>query len=118
MRGIDDEERGEGPVVCLAHAGVHSAWFGPLFGDSALDRFRVIRLIRPGYGGNPPPAERASLGAHARACGERLRQRGVGRAYWVGHSSSCCIGLQLALDQPDLIAGLVLFETAKPSGPI
>jgi pimeloyl-ACP methyl ester carboxylesterase len=118
MQRIDDDERGEGPVVCLVHAGVHSAWFGPLFRDSALDRFRVIRLIRPGYGGNPPPADRASLSAHARACGERLRDLGIGPAYWVGHSSSCCIGLQLALDQPDVIAGLVLFETAKPSGPI
>jgi pimeloyl-ACP methyl ester carboxylesterase len=26
--------------------------------------------------------------------------------------------LQLALDQPDLVAGLVLYETAKPSGPM
>jgi pimeloyl-ACP methyl ester carboxylesterase len=118
MKGIDFEERGDGPVVCLAHAGVFSAWFDPLFHESALDRFRVIRLIRPGYGTNPPPSELASLTAHARACGDLLRELGAGPAYWVGHSSSCCIGLQLALDQPDLIAGLILFETAKPSGPI
>jgi pimeloyl-ACP methyl ester carboxylesterase len=115
---IEYEERGHGPVVCLAHAGVHSAWFGSLFRESVLDGFRVVRLVRPGYGSSPPPSERASLSAQARACGDLLRDVGAGRVYWVGHSSSCCIGLQLALDRPDLVAGLVLFETAKPSGPI
>jgi pimeloyl-ACP methyl ester carboxylesterase len=50
--------------------------------------------------------------------GELLRELATGPVYWVGHSSSCCIGLQFALDQPDLVAGLILFETAKPSGPI
>ena len=118
MKGIDYEERGQGPAVCLAHAGVFSAWFSPLWRTSALDGFRVIRLIRPGYGNNPPPSERASLTAHARACGALLRELGVDRVYWVGHSSSCCIGLQLAIDQPNLVAGLILFETARPSGPI
>jgi pimeloyl-ACP methyl ester carboxylesterase len=112
------EERGSGAVICLAHAGVHSAWFGPLFHDPTLDGFRVIRVVRPGYGGTPPPSAPASLAAHALACGQLLRDLDAEPAYWVGHSSSCCIGLQLALDQPDLLAGLILFETAKPSGPM
>ena len=115
---LEYEERGEGPVLCLAHAGVFSAWFGPMFREPALDGFRLIRLVRPGYGRSAPPTEPASLRAHARQCAELLGELGVRRAYWVGHSSSCCIGLQLALDHPDLVAGLVLFETAKPSGPI
>ena len=115
---LEYEERGEGPALCLAHAGVFSAWFGPMFREPALDGFRLIRLVRPGYGRSAPPTEPASLAAHARQCAELLGELGVRRAYWVGHSSSCCIGLQLALDHPDLVAGLVLFETAKPSGPI
>jgi pimeloyl-ACP methyl ester carboxylesterase len=36
----------------------------------------------------------------------------------VGHSSSCCIGLQLALDDPKLVASLILFEPAKPWGAV
>ena len=118
LADLEYEERGEGPVVYLVHAGVHSSWFAPLFAAPGLDRFRVIRPIRPGYGRSPAPTERASLAAQARSCGELLRRLGVGRAYWVGHSSSCCIGLQLALDAADLVAGLVLFEPAKPSGPV
>jgi pimeloyl-ACP methyl ester carboxylesterase len=110
------DERGRGEVVYLVHAGVHSAWFGPLFDDPALDPFHVIRPVRPGYGGSPAPDEKASIAAHARSCGELLRKLGVERAHWVGHSSSCCIGLQLALDSPELVASLILFEPAKPSG--
>jgi pimeloyl-ACP methyl ester carboxylesterase len=114
--GLDYDERGAGEVVCLAHAGVFSAWFAPLFEQPALDGFRVIRPIRPGYGRSPAPSEPASIAAHARRCGELLRGLGVTRAHWVGHSSSCCIGLQLALDDPGLVASLILFEPAKPSG--
>jgi pimeloyl-ACP methyl ester carboxylesterase len=112
------DERGTGEVVYLVHAGVHSAWFAPLFAEPALDPFRVIRPVRPGYGGSPAPAEKASLPAHARSCAELLDKLGVERVHWVGHSSSCCIGLQLALDRPELVASLVLIETAKPSGPL
>ena len=112
------DERGTGEVVYLVHAGMHGAWFGPLFDEPALDPFRVIKPIRPGYGGNPGPDEKASIAAHARSCGELLRELGVERAHWVGHSSSCCMGLQLALDSPDLVASLILFEPARPSGKV
>jgi pimeloyl-ACP methyl ester carboxylesterase len=113
---LEYEQRGAGPAVFLVHAGVHSSWFAPMYEERSLDRFRVIRPIRPGYGHSPAPSEPASLAAHSSACGRLLQELGVGEAYWVGHSSSCCIGLQLALDQPELVAGLVLYEPAKPSG--
>jgi pimeloyl-ACP methyl ester carboxylesterase len=117
LAGLDYDDRGAGEAVCLVHAGIFSAWFAPLFQQPALDGFRVIRPIRPGYGNSPAPSEPASIAAHAHRCGALLRGLGVTRAHWVGHSSSCCIGLQLALDDPDLVAGLILFEPAKPSGP-
>jgi len=116
LAGLDYDERGAGEVVFLVHAGVFGAWFAPLFDQPALDGFRVIRPIRPGYGRNPAPSAPASIAAHAHRCGELLRGLGVTRAHWVGHSSSCCIGLQLALDDPGLVASLTLFEPAKPSG--
>jgi pimeloyl-ACP methyl ester carboxylesterase len=116
LAGLDYDERGAGEVVCLVHAGIFSAWFAPLFKQPALDSFRVIRPVRPGYGHSPAPSTPASIAAHARRCGALLRGLGVTRAHWIGHSSSCCIGLQLALDDPDLVASLILFEPAKPSG--
>ena len=115
--GLEYEERGAGEVIYLVHAGVHSAWFRPLFEERALDGFRVIRVVRPGYG-HSEVATGHSFADHARACGRLLRELGVERAFWVGHSSSCGIGLQLAVDDPELVAGLVLYESAKPSGPL
>ena len=112
------DERGDGEVVYLVHAGAHSASFGPLFDEPTLDPFHVIRPIRPGSGRSPAPDEKASIAAHARSCGELMRKLGVERAHLVGHSSSCCIGLQLALDSPELVASLVLFEPARPSGKV
>jgi pimeloyl-ACP methyl ester carboxylesterase len=94
--GMEYDERGAGEVVCLVHAGVFGGWFAPLFERPELDGFRVIRPLRPGYGGSPAPAGATSLADDARRCGELLHELGVERAHWVGHSSSCCIGLQLA----------------------
>jgi pimeloyl-ACP methyl ester carboxylesterase len=116
LASMEYDERGAGEVVCLVHAGVFGAWFAPLFERPELDGFRVIRPLRPGYGGSPAPAGTTSLAYHARRCGELLHGLGAERAHWVGHSSSCCIGLQLALDDPRLVASLILFEPAKPSG--
>jgi pimeloyl-ACP methyl ester carboxylesterase len=112
------EDRGAGEAVYLVHAGVFSSWFGPLFAEPALNGFRVIRPVREGYGGVTAPDEPKSLAAHARSCAALLRGLGVERAHWVGHSSSCCIGLQAALDDPELVASLILFEPAKPSGAV
>jgi pimeloyl-ACP methyl ester carboxylesterase len=118
MADMHYEERGTGDVVYLVHAGVFSSWFAPLFAEPALDGFRVIRPVRQGYGGVGAPDEPKSLAAHARSCAALLRELGVERAHWVGHSSSCCIGLQVALDDPKLVASLILFEPAKPSGAV
>lgn len=115
---IEFQERGTGEVVFLVHAGVFSSWFEAVFDDCALDGFRVVMPIRPGYHPSRAPDERASLAAHARACAQLLRDLKAIPAHVVGHSSSCCIGLQLALDDPDCVASLALFEPAKPSGPI
>jgi pimeloyl-ACP methyl ester carboxylesterase len=85
LADLEYDERGAGEVICLVHAGIYSSWFAPLFDEPALDGFRVIRPIRPGYGRSAAPAEPASLAAHARACGELLRRLDVERAHWVGH---------------------------------
>jgi pimeloyl-ACP methyl ester carboxylesterase len=116
MAGLEYEERGDGEVIYLVHAGVHSGWFTPLFEERGLDGFRLVRVVRPGYGRSEVPAGHLSMADHARACGRLLRELGVQRVFWVGQSSSCCIGLQLALDDPELVAGLVLYEPAKPYG--
>jgi pimeloyl-ACP methyl ester carboxylesterase len=105
-------------TVFLVHAGVFGEWFRPMFDEPALDGFRVVRVHRAGYGTSSRPRNHLTLADHARQCCRLLRELGVRRAHWIGHSSSGCIGLQAALDDVDLIAGLVLLEPApNPAGP-
>jgi pimeloyl-ACP methyl ester carboxylesterase len=105
-------------TLFLVHAGVFGEWFRPMFDEPALDRFRLIRVHRAGYGASSHSGAHLTLADHARQCCRLLRELGIRRAHWIGHSSSGCIGLQAALDNPDLIAGLVLLEPApNPAGP-
>jgi len=113
-------ERGprDAPPVLLVHAGVFGEWFRPMFDEPALDGFRLVRVHRAGYGASSRPRTHLTLTDHARQCCRLLRELGIERGHWIGHSSSGCIGLQAALDEPDLVAGLVLLEPApKPAGP-
>ena len=111
--GYDDSAQSE--AILLVHAGVFSDWFLPLGQHLPRDRFRVVRMRRCGYRGMAPPAGHLSLADHARHAADLLDALGIGAAHWVGHSSSCLIGLQLAQDRPDLVASLSLLEPA-PGG--
>ena len=106
---------GRGQTVLLVHAGVFSDWFRPLSRQLPHDRFRVVRMRRSGYRGTAPPAGHLSLADHARHAALLLDALGISAAHWVGHSSSCLIGLQLAQDRPGLVASLTLLEPA-PGG--
>lgn len=111
-------ERGVGEAVLLAHGGVFGDWFGPVFDEPALDGVRLIRVHRAGYGDSSTPNHHLTFADHARQCRRLLHSLGIRRAYWVGHSSSAGMGLQAALDEPELFAGLVLLEPApSPPGP-
>jgi pimeloyl-ACP methyl ester carboxylesterase len=119
--GLDDHgdlgyyDTGQGDTILLVHAGVFSDWFRPLSQQLPRDRFRVVRLRRAGYRGSAPPGGHLGLADHARHAARLLDALGTGPAHWVGHSSSCLIGLQLAQDRPDLVASLSLLEPA-PGG--
>ena len=108
-------DSGHGETILLVHAGVFSDWFLPLSRQLPRDRFRVVRVRRSGYRGTEPPAGHLSLADHARHAGLLLDALGTGEVHWVGHSSSCLIGLQLAQDRPGMVASLTLLEPA-PGG--
>ena len=108
-------DTGHGETIVLVHAGVFSDWFRPLSQRLPRDRFRVVRVRRCGYRGTAPPGRHLTLADHTRHAASLLDALGTGAAHWVGHSSSCLIGLQLAQDRPDLVASLSLLEPA-PGG--
>ena len=112
---IGYSDRGAGEPVFLVHAGVFSDWFLPVSEARALDGLRVIRVRRAGYGG-PMPSRHLTMADHARHAATLADHLGLERIHWVGHSSSCQIGLQLALDRPSLITSLILLEPAAVGG--
>src|SRR5215207_4762555 len=107
---IEYADAGVGDAILLVHAGVFGAWFAPLARETRLEGFRVIRPVRAGYTNGPPPASHLTIGAHARHCSTLLDALGVEQAHVVAHSSGCLIALQLAMDRPDAVRSLLLFE--------
>jgi pimeloyl-ACP methyl ester carboxylesterase len=110
------EDRGDGEPVLLVHAGVFSDWFAPVAAAPELAGFRILVARRAGYVEGSSPSGHLSIADHARHCAALLDETGVSRVHLCGHSSSALIGLQLALDRPDLVHTLVLLEPAPGGG--
>jgi pimeloyl-ACP methyl ester carboxylesterase len=100
-------DTGTGEPVLLVHAGGFGAWFEPLAG---LLPGRVIRMLRAGYTGGPPPPGPIDVAGHAAHAAALLDDLATGPTDVVAHSSGCVIALQLAADRPDLVRRLVLSE--------
>lgn len=115
---LEYELRGNGEAVVLIHAGVCADFFAPLTDQPALaDRHSVLRYHRAGYAGSdavPGPLSFAQQAAH---CHALMHHVGMERAHIVGHSSSACMALQLALDAPEAVQSLALLDAARPAAP-
>lgn len=76
-----------------------------------LDRsLRVLRYDRRGYGASPPVAERYALASDARDLAALLETLDLHPAHLVGHSFGAIVALELGLERPELVRGLVLHE--------
>jgi pimeloyl-ACP methyl ester carboxylesterase len=114
---LEYEEAGSGEPVLLISPVVAGA-FVPFLSQSALvDRFRLIRYHRRGWGGSTHTPGPVGLAEHAADAAGLLEFLGVDQAHVAGHSSGGAIALQLALDRPDLVHSLVLLEPTLLSLP-
>lgn len=106
-------EAGEGPPVVLLHGnGVSSDDFlvSGLFGRLARNR-RVIAFDRPGFGHSTRPRGRPwTAGRQAELLAEALAVLGVERPLVVAHSWGTLVAAELALRDPEALAGLVLIS--------
>ena len=114
---LEYEDSGVGePVVCIHGAFIADA-FRPLLSESSLaDRYRLISYHRRGYVHSSPIGQTVSLAQEASDCRSLLSHLGVRRAHVVGHSFGGAVGLQLALDAPQLVHTLSLLEAALVVG--
>ncbi|MFZ4121675.1 MAG: alpha/beta fold hydrolase [Caulobacterales bacterium] len=107
-------EAGAGPMVLAIHgasANARELW-GPLQ-PLLQDTFRFVAMDRPGYGHSSRPARAHQLATQARLAAGVIEAAGAGPAIVVAHSLGGATALRLALDRPDLVAGLVLVAPAS-----
>ncbi|QUS41616.1 alpha/beta hydrolase [Tardiphaga alba] len=96
-----------GPPVVLVHGA--SSNFGSMripLGDMLAQRHRVILIDRPGHGWSTR-SENLSPALQAKMIDDVLGQLQIERAIIVVHSLAGVLGLKMALDYPQRVAGLV-----------
>ena len=108
---LEYEVKGSGEPVLLISTGPIADSFLPLLSEKALvERYRLIafrqrRLARTTNG--PAPV---SFAEHAADAAALLGHLDVRRTHVAGHSTGAAIALQLAVDRPDIVHTLALFE--------
>jgi pimeloyl-ACP methyl ester carboxylesterase len=77
--------------------------------DELRGRYRVVTVERPGMGWSDPPPTAAeySLGTHAARIASVLAQLGVRAPILVGWSYGGAVALRMAVDRPELPAGVL-----------
>ncbi len=106
------ETRGEGPPVVFLHCwmGNRSLYFEQVARFSR--DYRCISMDFPGHG-ESGPSEDYSVEYFGEVVAGLMRELGVERAVFVGHSMGGMVSLYLALEHPELVEGLVLLDTTS-----
>ena len=99
-----------GPVIVMLHGASSNleAMRRPL-GARLAKNHRVILIDRPGHGWSTRTRLADSTPEiQGRMIAEALTRLGIGKAIFVVHSWAGALGARMALDYPDLVAGLVM----------
>lgn len=98
-----------GPPIVLLHGASSNLRAMQPLGDRIAITRRVILIDRPGHGWSTREQVADSTPAiQSRMIADALSKIGVDRAIVVAHSWAGALGLRIALDHPDRVAGLVL----------
>ena len=104
-------ERGQGPALVLLHGnGVDATdWEHSGLMDAASEHYRVIAFDRPGFGYSERPRSTVwTPDRQARLLHHALQELGVDSAIVAGHSWGTMVALNMGLQAPDFVRGLVL----------
>ncbi len=106
-----DPGRGPLPLVCVHGAGMSSVVWMELARRLPPVR-RVVAPDLPGHGQSESGPGAPSLADYSETVGAVCTELGIERAVLVGHSMGGAVALTLALARPQLVAGLVLLNSA------
>ena len=97
------------PIVMLHGASSNLEVMRQPVGRTLAGKHRVILIDRPGHGWSTRARpEDSTPEIQARMIEEALEKLGVSRAIFVVHSLAGALGPRIALDYPDVVAGLVM----------
>lgn len=114
---LEYEIAGNGEPVVTIHGVIIGDSFRPLLEHpSFVEKRRVVLYHRRGYGQSRYPEGDVSIEMQAADCIELIRRIGFERVHIVGHSYGGAIGIQVALDAPELVQTLALLEPAIMAG--
>jgi sigma-B regulation protein RsbQ len=115
--GLANDEPEVDVVLIHGFQNDHSAW-NPLVSGLERGDWRLTAVDLPGCGQSQAPDtwERSTIEQLALDIAELIRLESLHDPVLVGHSMGAAIALQVALDEPDVPSGLVLFSPASTRG--
>lgn len=110
---LEVDEAGSGEPLLLIHGSIIGDAYKPLLSEPKLtERYRVVHYHRRGFNGSSRAPQPFSIPDQAKDALAVIRTVFGGRAHVAGHSYGGAIALQLALDAPDSVVSIALFEPA------
>lgn len=105
------------PAIVLLHGLLFDGgmWRGQVEALSSLGR--VVVFDGPGHG-KSEPGPRFTIEDHADAMLDAFQALGIEKAVCVGRSWGSMLAMRMAIQHPQLVAGLVLMDTSASSEPL
>lgn len=103
-----------GTIVFVHGLGGSQSTWASVLGDFA-EEYRIVAVDLPGHGASDKPDPGSadySIAGLANALGQAIETLDLAPAVIIGHSLGGATALQLALDRPKLVRGLVLVDSA------
>lgn len=110
-KSIFYEIGGNGPALILLHGFLESKAIWDNFTKTLSNDFTVIAIDLPGHGDSDVIAESHSMQLMAEAIKEVLKCENITELVIAGHSMGGYAALQFAVENPEMIRGLVLFHS-------
>jgi len=102
---------GSGPALILLHGFLESKAIWDEFAETLEKEFTVIAVDLPGHGESELIDETHSMQVIAGAVKEVLQAENINQAIITGHSMGGYVALQFAVDNEEMVKGLVLFHS-------
>lgn len=104
---VDEYGRADGPTVVWLHGVWGELDGGPPVGDEVLDTARVLVVHLPGWGESEGVERFERLESLATGCWWLFDELGIGSVCLAGHGIGATLALELAIQQPARVTGLV-----------